>query len=422
MTSVKVQRLANGLPVILVPHQGTEATCVLALVRAGSRLETNREGGLSHFLEHMVFKGTERRPTARDLTQILDGLGADYNAYTAKEYTGYYIKTDARHLPLSLDVLSDMLWQSRLAADEMEREKKVIIEEINMYEDNPLMYIGDVLENALFAGSALGKLISGTRSSVSALNREQLTGFWQRYYHPGNMLLVVAGQVSASTFNNLNKTFGVKRVAGSLGKFKPFKPAPRQPSVALHFKDTEQVQLALAFPSFGWSDKRLLPLKLLATVLGGNMSSRLFVRLREQEGLCYSIQAAVEVYSGTGLMAVQAGLDRQRLALAIRLIREELAKVVKIGVGEDELKLAKEYSRGRLTLALEDSAAQAEWYGKRWFMEQSLESPAAYLQRLNKVTVADLKAVAKQVLQPNQATLALIGPFRDVKPWQKLLV
>jgi len=421
MSKIQLRHLANGLPVILVPHQGTEATCVLALVRAGSRLESGREGGLSHFLEHMVFKGTERRPNARDLTQILDGLGADYNAYTAKEYTGYYIKTASRHLPLSLDVLSDMLWKSRLEKDEMEREKKVIIEEINMYEDNPLMYIGDVLENALFSGSALGKLISGTRQSVSALNREQLTGWWQRYYHPQNMLLAVAGQVSGSALKSLNKIFGTKRSAGNLGKFKPFKPAPRSPGVALHFKDTEQVQLALGFPSYGWGDRRLLALKLLATVLGGNMSSRLFVRLREQEGLCYSIQAGVEVYAGTGLLAVQAGLDRQRLDLAIRLIREELAKVTKTGVREDELKLAKEYIRGRLTLALEDSAAQAEWYGKRWFMEQSLESPVAYLQRLNKVTIGQLKAVAKQVLQPTKATLALIGPFHDVKPWRKLL-
>ncbi|MBI5466497.1 MAG: insulinase family protein [Candidatus Kerfeldbacteria bacterium] len=421
MSKIQLRHLVNGLPVILVPHQGTEATCVLALVRAGSRLEARTGRGLSHFLEHMVFKGTERRPTARDLTQLLDGVGADYNAYTAKEYTGYYIKTDARHLSLSLDVLSDMLWHSRLLAEEMEREKKVIIEEINMYEDNPLMYIGDVLENALFSGSALGELISGTRQSVAALSRSQLLDFWWRYYHPANMLLVVSGQLPATALADLSRVFGHQKRAGSLGRFKSFRPAPRRPNVALHFKDTEQVQLALGFPAYGWGDRRLPALKLLATVLGGNMSSRLFVRLREREGLCYSIQAAVEVYAGTGLLAVQAGLDRQRLNLAIRLIREELARVAQTGVGGDELKRAKEYSRGRLTLALEDSATQAEWYGKRWFLERSLEPPQHYFQRLNMVTSHDLKAAARQVLQPARATLALIGPFRKPEPWRRLM-
>jgi predicted Zn-dependent peptidase len=369
----------------------------------------------------MLFKGTDRRPDARTLTQLLDGVGAEFNAYTTKEFTGYYIKSAAEHLPLSLDVLSDMLWHSRFDAGELAREKKVIVEEINMYEDNPLMHIGDLLEGGVFRGSTLGTLISGTRESVTALKRPQLMHFWQSYYHPANMLLVVAGKVNSQAEHALKKWFGEKRKTGSPGKFTPFVPRPTQPHVALHFKDTEQVQLALGFPGYGYNHKRLLALELLATVLGGNMSSRLFVRLREKEGLCYSVRAGVDCYQGTGLFAVQAGLDRSRLPLAIKLIREELDKVVAEGVGEDELSHAKEYSRGRFTLALEDSAAQADWAAKRLFLEQSRETPEEHLKRLTKVTLSQVQAAAREVLNLKRATLALIGPFRKTAEWRQLL-
>jgi len=290
-----------------------------------------------------------------------------------------------------------------------------------MYEDNPMMYIGDVLEGAMFHGSTLGELISGTRQSVTALKRTQLLNFWQRYYHPNNMLLVTAGQLPESLDKLIAKTFGQVRAAGARGQFKPFVPHQRAPQVALHFKATEQVQAALGFPAFGWGDKRLPALKLLTTILGGNMSSRLFIRLREQEGLCYSVSASIDAFRGTGLLAVTAGLDQARLPLAIKLIRQELAKIVSTRVGEDEIARAKEYSRGRLTLALEDSAAQAEWVGKRWFLDGSRDTTAQYLKRLSAVTARELQAVAKQVLSPRQATLALIGPFRKIEPWRKLL-
>ncbi len=421
MAKPTYSKLPNGLPLITVPMVGTETAAVHVLVRVGSRLETAAESGLSHFLEHMVFKGTERRPDARTLTQILDGVGAEYNAYTTKEFTGYYIKAAAEHLPLAVDVLSDMLWHSKFEAAELEREKKVIVEEINMYQDNPLMHIGDLLEGGVFRGSTLGTLISGTRESVVALQRAQLLNFWQSYYHPANMLLVVAGKLSKSGLQSITKRFGEQRPGGRKGAFKRFVPSPRAPYVTLHFKETEQVQLALGFPGLGYGHKRLLALELLSIVLGGNMSSRLFVRLREKEGLCYSVRAGVDCYQGTGLFVVQAGLDRGRLPLAIKLIREELSKVVSGGVDEGELSRAKEYSRGRFTLALEDSAAQADWAAKRLFLEGSRETPHEHLKRMDKVKALELKQVAQEVLNLKHSTLALIGPFKKPEPWQKLL-
>lgn len=422
MGRARYSTLANGLPLITVPMPGTRTACVHVLARVGSRLEKIPEQGLSHFLEHMVFKGTERRPDARTLTQILDGVGAEYNAYTTKEFTGYYIKAAAEHLPLALDVLSDMLWHSRFEGEEMTREKKVIVEEINMYQDNPLMHIGDLLEGGVFRGSTLGTLISGTRESVTALTRTQLLNFWQHYYHPRNMLLAVAGKMDAAGLRVVEKKFGERRTSSTRGSFKHFVPHPRAPHIALHFKETEQVQLALGFPAFGYGHKHLLALELLSTILGGNMSSRLFVRLREKEGLCYSVRAGVDSYQGTGLLAVQAGLDQARLPLAIKLIREELELVSKQGVGVDELSRAKEYSKGRFALALEDSAAQADWFAKRLFLEQSRETPEQHLARLSRVKPAEITLVAREVLKLNHATLALIGPFKKIEPWRKLLL
>jgi len=421
MAKPAYSKLKNGLPLITVPMVGTETAAVHVLVRVGSRLETKAESGLSHFLEHMVFKGTERRPDAKILTQILDGVGAEFNAYTTKEFTGYYVKAAAEHLPLAIDVLSDMLWHSTFDAGELEREKKVIVEEINMYQDNPLMHIGDLLEGGVFRGSTLGTLISGTRESVVALKRTQLMNFWQSYYHPSNMLLVVAGKLGASAKQAVAKRFGETRPAGRAGSFKRFVPTPRAPHVALHFKETEQVQLALGFPAYGYGHRHLMALELLSTILGGNMSSRLFVRLREKEGLCYSVRTGTDSYQGTGLFVVQAGLDQSRLPLAIRLIREELSKVAAEGVTPGELSRAKEYSRGRFTLALEDAAAQADWAAKRLFLENSHETPAEHLRRMAKVPAAELKQVAKEVLNLKRSTLALIGPFRSKARWAKLL-
>lgn len=421
MPATTYRKLVNGLPVLTVPMAGTESVTALVLTRVGSRYESTREQGLSHFLEHMLFKGTSKWPTAQALSQALDGVGAEYNAYTSKEYTGYYVKAAARHLPLALEVLSDMVWMPKLDGDEMTREKKVICEEIKMYEENPLFHIGDLFEQALYKGSTLGINIAGSQKSVTALTRGQLTGFWQAHYRPRNMLLVVAGRVDAAARRRVEQWFSGRQPSATPHTFRQFHPTYRSPQVAVQFKETEQVQLALGFPAYGWGNKRLLPLELLATILGGNMSSRLFLRLREREGLCYSVRASTDAYVGTGSFVVQAGLDRARLSLALKLTREELAKVVQHAVGQAELHKAKEYIRGKFTLALEDSSSRAEYAAKRYLAEGSREEPHEHLRRVSAVTAQQVQAAARDVLNMRRSTLALIGPFRTTAPWRKLL-
>ncbi len=422
MPEAQFTKLSNGLPLLTVPMAGTKSATVLVLTRVGSRCENSREQGLSHFLEHMLFKGTHKWPTAQELSQALDGIGADFNAFTTKEYTGYYVKAAARHLPLALEVLSDMVWRPKLDQAEMTREKKVICEEIKMYEENPLMHIGDLFEQALYHGSSLGVNIAGSQRSVTALTHAQLQGFWRSHYHPRNMLLAVAGKFSASDRKLMNNRFGDFKATGKPGSFKLFYPHYRSPQVAIQFKETEQVQLAIGWPAYGWGDKRLLALELLATILGGNMSSRLFLRLREREGLCYSIRASTDAYVGTGSFVVQAGLDKARLELAIKLIRAELKRARREVIPAAEINKAKEYIRGKFTLALEDSSARADYAAKHYFLEGSRETPEQHLTRLARVTASELQAAAQDVLRDQRATLALIGPFKNQAPWRKLLV
>lgn len=413
--------LPNHLPLITVPMPGTESVTVLAIANIGSRHERTSEQGLSHVLEHMLFKGTEKWPNAKELSQTLDGVGADYNAFTSKDHTGYYVRVAHQHVPLAIDVVSDMIWRPRLDGAELEREKKVICEEIKMYEDNPLMHIGDLFEGELFKGSSLGVNIAGSLRSVTALTRTQVTGYHHKYYVPKNLLVVVAGKLSQSTNRLIARAFGEKRLglSGRAGKFVDRQSGPR---VAIQKKDTQQVQLALGFPAYGYRHKHLLALELLATVLGGNMSSRLFLRLREREGLCYSISASADQYEGTGLFVVQAGLDKTRLTQAIRLIREELTTAHEIAISQAELVKAREYMKGKLTLAMENSSSRASWTARQFLFEHSRESPRAFLTRLERVTPKEVLLAAREVLRFNRVTLALIGPFTNAAPWRRLLV
>ena len=416
-----LRRLPNGLPVLNVPMPGTESATVLVLANVGSRYESGREHGLSHVLEHMLFKGTEHWPTARELSQTLDGVGADYNAFTSKDHTGYYVRVASRHLPLAAEVVADMIWRPKLDGAELAREKKVICEEIKMYEDNPLMHIGDLLEGTVFQGSSLGVNIAGSTRSVPALTRVQVAAYHRRHYAPRNLLLVVAGKLPSGFGRQLARVFGVHR-AGRSGTFTPFRPRQAAPRVTIQTKGTQQVQLALGFPAYGYRHRNLLALELLATVLGGNMSSRLFLRLREREGLCYSISASADQYAGTGIFAVQAGLDRTRLPHAIRLIREELGRAVRETVEEGELRKAKEYLKGKLTLALENSSARASWAARQFLFDRSRQTQAEFLARLDRVRPAAVQRAALDVLVPKRASLALIGPFREPGPWRNLLL
>lgn len=410
----KVQTLKNGTRVHIVPMPGTEAMTILVLFKVGSRHEPLKVWGGSHFIEHLMFKGTKKRPTTLQLTQLIDQYGAEYNAYTGKDKTGYYIKIDGEKANVALDVLSDMLLNSLFEKKEMDRERKVIIEEIKMYEENPIMHVEDLLEEAMFDGHVLGRNIAGTAKTMMATKRDALLAYRDAYYVPSNTVVVLAGKVPKDALAQLEKTFG-KRAKKKLPDAGPAFTGladTKRPRVRRQFKKVEQVQLAFGFPTFGRDHVDQESLKLLSTILGGSMSSRLFIEVREKRGLCYHVRSEVDAYDEVGTFVVRAGLDAKRLPEASTVIVKELKKMVASGVTEEELRKAKDHVKGAIKLRLEDSSDRAEFIGRQELFFNHVDDLDARLAKFEAVTVADIARVAKEVINFKKLSIAAVGPFK----------
>lgn len=416
--------LKNGMRVHLVPMPGTEAVTVLVLAKVGSRYETPELNGASHFIEHLLFKGTKRRPSTLDISRKLDAVGAQYNAYTGKNLTGYYIKIDFKHTDLAIDILHDMLFHSKFDAKEMDRERGVIMEEINMYEDNPMRHVEDLLEGIIFAGNTLGWEIAGTHKTIREMKREDILRYRDSHYIPSRMVVTIAGKIPKNVRVLLAKTFGnVKTTPGAHPTFAPFTEIKKIKSfpAKVQYKKTEQIHLAIGFPSFGVRDKRQEALTLLSVILGGTMSSRLFISVRERKGLAYMIRSANTSYEETGVFMIHAGLDKARVPLAYKTIWQELRKIKQAGVSAKELKEAIDHVRGGLLLQLENSSMQAEWYGNDELFLERVKTPDEYMEKLSRVTIADVKKVANEVLQEKKMRLAVIGPYKNEAEFLKII-
>lgn len=411
----KVQKLKNGTRVHIVPMEGTEAMTVLVLYKVGSRNESNQVWGGSHFIEHLMFKGTKKRPTTLELTQIIDQYGAEYNAYTGKDLTGYYIKIDGERAEIAIDVLSDMLLNSKFDQKEMNKERQVIIEEIKMYEENPIMHVEDLVEDAMFAGSTLGRNIAGTAKSMMAMKRADILKYRDSYYVPSNTVIVVSGKVPKNALELLEKSsFGKAKdkklpVAGAT--FAGVKETAK-PRLGRQFKPLEQVQLAFAFPTVGRTHPDQEAIKLMATILGGSMSSRLFIEVREKRGLCYTVRAAVDSYDDVGTFVVRAGLDVKRFGLACDVIIKEIKKMAAKGVTNEELRKAKDHVKGAMKLRLEDSSDRAEFVGRQEIFFGEVASIDERLAKFMAVKESDIARVAKDILNLKKLTVGVVGPFK----------
>jgi predicted Zn-dependent peptidase len=408
-----VKKLKNGMTVLLEPVPGAPSMTIFAYCRVGSRYETGKINGASHFIEHLMFKGTKRRPNAQILSQELDRFGANFNAMTSKDYTGYYIKIDAHEAASAVDLLHDMLFHSKFDPKEIERERGVIIEEINMYEDNPKMRIDYLLESALFPNSTLGWDVAGPRRVIRSISRQDLVTYRDAYYIPERFTIVLAGKLPSNAVKLLASTFGKVKSSNKRGdeEFKRFRPlrAIKDP-LAAEEKKTEQTQVGIGFYGYPYGHEHEPAAALCSIILGGYMSSRLFVQVRERKGLCYSISAAHEPLEDTGIFSIYAGLDRRRLPLAIRTIISEFKKVMKNDVTAAELRRAKDHIRGKLALAFEDSSFRASWYGKQWMFRGTTKTPKERMAELDAVTRADVVRVAKAMFYPETMARAVIGP------------
>lgn len=411
----QVHALSNGTRVHLLPMPGTDAMTIFVAYKVGSRHEPDNVWGGSHFIEHLMFKGTKRRPSTLELTQIIDQYGAEYNAFTGKDRTAYYIKIDAAQAEIAIDVLSDMLLHSLFDQKEMNRERKVIIEEIKMYEENPVMHVEDLLEDAMFAGHTLGRNIAGSPASMMKTKRADLLRYRDAYYIPSNTVVVLAGKVPDNALALLEKSFGKAKERKAPPASTPFAgiTASKKPRVGRQYKPVQQAQIALGFPTVGRGHDDIEALKLLATVLGGSMCSRLFIELRERRGLCYSVRAAIDTYDEVGTFVVRAGLDASRLALAGKVLMKELRKAADKGVTDDELHKAKDHVKGAMKLRLEDSSERAEFVGFQELCFGRVETLEERLAKFAAVRRADVARVAGEVLGVGKLSVGAVGPFKS---------
>lgn len=415
-----LKRLKNGLTLITVPIKGTSATTVLAMVPVGSRYENKKISGASHFVEHLMFKGTAKRPSSVDISRELDAVGAEYNAFTAKDYTGYYVKINSEREELAFDMLSDMLFSSCFDAGEIEKEKGVIVEELRMYEDNPSMAIGLLFDRLLFGDCPLGWDEGGSIETVKAITRDELFGHYKSAYVPENMVLVVAGKVEKGRVEKLVNTYFVQapeKISGqkniNKNDFQKFVwPATLALSgrIAVNKKVVDQAHVILGFPGLSHDAKERYAAAVLLNILGGGMSSRLFVEVREKRGLAYMVHAGASDFRDTGAVYIRSGLDPARLPEALKVIRAELLKIKKEKVSAKELKDAKENLAGRTVLAMEESNAEANWYAHQFWFEKKIETPEEAIAKIRRVTAEGIQKLAQKLFDENEMRLAVIGP------------
>jgi predicted Zn-dependent peptidase len=420
--------LSNGLTVVRVPMDGVKSLTVLALVKVGSRYEDDKVSGISHFLEHMVFKGTEKYPTAHDIASAVDAIGAEFNAFTSKEYTGYYVKSASKDVEVALDVVSDMLLTPQLREEDLEREKGVILEEIKMYEDTPMRHIGDVFEQMFFAGSPLGREVIGTRETVRGITRQDFLNHIATWYGLNNIVLMIVGDASVVDKDAILKSSGTHFSKKSVQRAKKtvhdFTGNPiSDQRIKIAYKKTEQAHFILAFPGIKRSDKDRYALNVLSTLLGGNMSSRLFTEVREKRGLCYYVHSDNDYYAETGVFGAAAGVDLTRIDEAISVTFSEFKSLIDgtKPITENELKKAKDFTVGHMILGMEDSDSVANAYGLRLLLQGEIVMLDELIKRIMAVTLDDVNRVAKRLIKPDEVRLTMIGPFKDEKRFKKLL-
>ena len=412
----------DGTVIILVPKKDTKAVTFEVLYKVGSRQENLKNNGASHFVEHLMFKGTSKRPDTATISKELDGVGAEFNAFTGKDHTGYYITTDSSHLGLAADMLSDMVNNSKFDKDDIDRERGVIVEEINMYEDNPMFYVEDVFESLLYQGSTLGKSIAGPRVNIHNMSRTALYNYYQKYYYNGNAVIGVAGKFKeAQVLKLIDKLFPVKKKQARVKIKKVVLAKQTQPRLQIIKRDLEQVQLILGFPSLASNDKNYLATQVLSNILGGTMSSRLFLEIRERRGLCYFVKSQVQGYEDISSLAIQAGLNKDKIYEALQAIKDELNKLKNDGIGIEELRHAKDNMRGRLILKLEDINTQLNFISGQELLEKKIRDLDQLLIDLEKVTLKQINNLASEIISWPKANLAIIGSFTNKNKFLNIL-
>jgi predicted Zn-dependent peptidase len=420
-STYQLERLDNGLRILTAPMESAQSVTCAIMLAAGSRYETPDTNGIAHFAEHMFFKGTERRPTARDISKEIDAIGGEFNAFTGKEYTGYYVKCAAESRDVALDVLVDMLRDSKFDPDEIEREKGVIVEEMNMYFDTPRDFIGGVYEELLYDDQPLGWDIIGRKETVRGATRDTFASYVDRWYKPSRMVVGVGGKIGDGLHDR------VQELLGDMPEAKTGEPEPVQlipngnAQVKVHTKASDQAHICLGVHSYPLEHPDRYVLQVLATILGGGMSSRLFTEVRERRGLAYYVYGLNHSYTDAGSLYAQGGVDINRIDDAVTTIAAELRNIADEAVPAEELEKARSFAKGRFVLQLETSQGLIMFGLRREVLETRTPDPEEILSELDKVTAQDVARVAQDVIKRRGLNLAVIGPFDDASRFEELL-
>ncbi len=413
--------LENGLRIIVVPQKNTQTVTILVLVGTGSKYERKEINGISHFLEHMYFKGTKKRPSPMAIAETLDKVGGVYNAFTSEEYTGYFAKIDSSHWELALDWISDIYFNSLFPEKEIEKEKGVIIEEINMQYDHPMSYVQVLWPRLLYGDQPAGWDVAGTKENILRMNQKVLLDYMRSQYVASNTIICVAGKIEEKKVVPKIKKYFAK-IKTTLPKLKPPVVEKQQkPAFLLDPRKTDQTHLCLGVRAFNLFHPQRYTQEVLGVILGGMMSSRLFIAVREKLGIAYYIKTNIASNPDTGYLVTQAGVDNKNIEKAISTILKEYKRISQKKVPLTELKKTKDNIKGKLALELESSDAQASFYAGQELLKKEILTPEEIYQRIDKVSQDDILRVAREIFRPEKLNLALIGPFKEKTKFQKLL-
>ncbi len=412
--------LDNGLRLVTESMLHTRSVAINFFIGTGSRYENDKQAGISHFIEHMCFKGTEKYPTSTEVSTVIEGVGGMLNAGTDKELTVYWCKVAEPHFYSALDVLTDILRNSKFEPEEIEKERQVIIEEINMSLDSPQQRVSMLIDELMWPGHPLGRDIAGSKESVTGISRKMMLDYLATQYRPENIVLSIAGSIDHQQVVNsvIEATAGWPKARTPL-HYTPYQAKDGR-RVLIEKRDTEQTQMCLSLPGLSIVHPERFKLDLLNVILGEGMSSRLFIEVRDKLGLAYSIQSYAEHLLDTGAMTIAAGVDNKNVAVAVKAILHELARL-KDGIPEAELNKAKELFKGRIWLRMEDSRSVAGWMGSQEILTGEILSIDEVINIINAVTTADLKRMANELLAGDKLRLAAVGPLDPDGNWEDLL-
>lgn len=418
-TNVKI--LKNGIRLVTIPMVDNPAVTVLVMVSTGSQYETKNVAGISHFLEHMVFKGTTKRPSPLIITTELDSVGSDYNAFTGSEYTGYYAKATPDKLELITDVIADMYVDPIFDPKELEKEKGVIIEELRMYRDLPQRHVHEVFGKLVYGDQPAGRPIIGFEETVQSMTREDFIKYRTEHYVAGATSIFVSGTFDESKIEGLISEKFAKILTGQKLNKEKVVEVQTEAGLAIEVRPSDQTHLVMGVRTYPATDQRVPTLKMLAGVLGAGLSSRLFQKLREEMGVCYYVNAHNDFSTDHGMFAIAAGVDKKRIAEVIQVLISELNRLKTEFVSPDELKKVRDYLAGTLQLGLETSEARAEFAAFQYLLKNSFQTPEEIKEALEKVTPQMIQDVAKDIFVTKHLNLAIVGNVTEPEKIKEIL-